>query len=379
MADPPSGVADVREVLTLARRDRSAAGKALAELGADEQLALVLDAPVGSRAELLDLVPTPELVVPRLPEAEFCFTVKALGVESATWLLEYATREQMVAALDLDIWDGQTADPAKLGTWIDALAETSDESLLSKGLGIDPELMVLYLKRVVAVVQKPDDAEGWDPPAGGQTLDGQFYVCALREDDDLASLLHLLRVFFQGDYWTYFRLLQGVIWELPTENEEWALRWRAGRLEDMGFPRWEEAMHLYAHLRPEERAAIPESRSALQISEWHLPVWIPTLPEGADSRHLVFRTLSRMEAEERRGAFYAFVAIANQVAVADRMELSDLETTPRAIDKAALWISRGLEYVARENALADDEVLRRLPMQRLFQVGVNLDPDAARG
>ena len=242
MQDPLALRSDARRILALARRDRAAAEKALAELSVEEQVAVVCDAPVQHRAELLGLVPAPEHVIPLLPEAEFCFTVKASGLESATWILEYATPEQVVASLDLDAWSGHVPDCASLDAWLDALAETSDRALLRSLHAIDPELLVIYLRGRVTVIQKPNDDEGWQPPEGGQTLEGQFYFVALRDNDDIAALLRLLHLLFQHDYWTYFRMLQGVIWELESANQEWARRWRIGRLEDLGFPPWEEAM-----------------------------------------------------------------------------------------------------------------------------------------
>ncbi len=380
MADPPTPGPEGRSLLALARRDRAAAAEAFRALEIDAQVELVCSAPVGQRAELLDLAPSPESLVPRLPEAELCFTVKAVGLESAAWLLEHATPEQIVTSLDLDAWTGLAPDRPKLQAWVDALTTTGDETLLAAVRALDPELLVLHLKERVAVFQKPDDAdsEGWQPPEGGRTLEGQFHLVALREGDDLADTLRLLQVLFQNDYWTYFRLMQGVVWELPTETEEWALRWRTGRLEDLGFPSWEDAMRLYGHLPDAERSALPEGGAALDVPEWHMPVWVPPLPEGADSRHLVFRAVANLAPEERRAAFYAFVAVANQVAVADRMELSDVETTPKAIEKAARWISRGLEHVARENDTDPASVLRRVSLERLFRVGANLDPASAR-
>jgi hypothetical protein len=378
MPDLPSSLTGAHGVLELAREDRAAAAKAVAELDLDAQVALVCDAPVGRRGQLLDLAPAPEQVVPRLPEAELCFTVKAVGLESASWLLELATPEQIVASLDLDAWTGPDPDVAKLDAWLEAMAAISDDALHRALSALDPELLVLYIGARVAVFQKPDDDEGWDPPEGSRTLDGQFHLAALRDGDDLAGILHTLDLLFQRDYWTYFRLLQGGIWELPTENAEWALRWRTGRLRDLGFPDFDEAMALYRYLAPEERGAAPEGPPALHVPEWHLPVWIPALPEGADSAHLLFRTLARLAPEERRAAFFAFVAVANKLAVADRMELSDAETTPRAVEKAAIWISRGLEHVASENSLDAETVLRRATLERLFRVGANLDPEAAR-
>jgi hypothetical protein len=378
MQDPLALRSDARRILALARRDRAAAGRAMEGLSLEEQVAVVCDAPVQRRAELLDLAPAPERLIPVLPEAEFCFTVKAIGIESATWILEYATPEQLVASLDLDAWSGHVPDRAGLDTWLDALAETSDPALLRSVDAIDPELLALYLRGRVAVIRKPEDDEGWQPPQGAQTLEGQFYFVALRENDDVAAVLRLLHLLFSNDYWTYFRMMQAVIWELESENQEWARRWRIGRLEDLGFPPWEEAMSLYGYLRPEQRAAIGDAVDALDISEWHLPVWMTSLPEGRDSRHSIFRTIAKLSAEERRAAFFAFVAIANKVAVADQMDLSDAETTPKAIEKAAVWISKGLEHVAAENALDATHVMRRVPLERLFRVGANLDPERAR-
>ena len=81
MPDPRLPLDAVRDVLELARRDRVAAGKRVAELPIEEQLALVCDAPVSRRRLLLDLLPAPERVVPLIPEAELVFTVKAIGLD----------------------------------------------------------------------------------------------------------------------------------------------------------------------------------------------------------------------------------------------------------------------------------------------------------
>src|SRR5262245_62524185 len=107
----------VRDVLELARRDREAAAAAVAALPVEEQLALVCDAPVARRRELLDLLPEPELVVPLVPEAELVFTLKAIGPGEAAWILEVATPEQVTACLDLDAWRGTELDRALLDGW----------------------------------------------------------------------------------------------------------------------------------------------------------------------------------------------------------------------------------------------------------------------
>jgi hypothetical protein len=377
MATRPALPPDPKRILEIARSDRGAAARALAELSLEQQVAVVCEAPIAHRAELLNLVPFPENVIPQIPEAEFCFTVKAIGLADAPWLLEYATPEQIVACIDLDGWTGLTPDRETLDAWMDALADTSAESFLRSVRTVDPEVVVLYLRNRILVVQKPDEKEGWDPPEGSQTLDGQFYVTARDEDDDLDAIDKMLRGLFEQDYWTYFRMMQGAIWELDSTNEEWAQRWRTGRLEDMGFPPWDEAMNIYRFIEIDERAAIPEGIRPLDVGEWHLPLWLPNLPTTADSRHAIFRAIPLLEDSERRSAFYAFVASANKVAVADQMKLSDAEFAPRAIDKAARFISAGLEHIAAAHRIEAVEVIRRVPMEHLFRVGANLDPERA--
>jgi hypothetical protein len=381
MTDRRLPVDPLRDLLELARRDRAAAGKRVAELPIEEQLALVCDAPVSRRRQILDLLPAPERIVPLIPEAELVFTLKAIGLDEASWILEVATPDQVSACLDLDAWKGTSLDPNALDLWMAALAEIEDEPLVRHLQAIDPELTVLYLKDHAEVLLKPPDSEdaGFEPPPGAQTLDGQFYLVAKREGDDLAPLLRMLQALFQGDYWAYFRLLQGAIWELPTESEEWAQRWRSGRLEDLGFPPWDEAMAIYRFVPAAERDRLPAEAPAREVDVWRMPVWIPSLPAGRAARYLVFRAIGDLEEEARRAAFHELVALANKVAVADRMDLADAASTPTAIEKAARWVSCGIEHVAAANALGAAEVLRRLPMERLFRVGASLDPKTAKG
>ena len=137
-------------------------------------------------------------------------------------------------------------------------------------------------------------------------------------------------------------------------------------------------MDIYRFLPPSERAALPEDARPLDVGEWHLPVWIPSLPARHDAEQLIFRTIALLEDDERRACLYAFIAIANELAVADRMPLGDAESTPQAIEKAAHFISEGLAFVSAENRLEAVEVLRRVPLGRLFRVGANLDPERAR-
>jgi hypothetical protein len=368
----PELPAEARRLLALARQDADAARNALATLAVDEQVALVCETPTARRAELLDLLRAPEQVVPRLPEAELCFTVKAIGLADAGWLLAHATDEQIQSCVDLDAWGADDIpDHERLSAWLGAFLEGGDEALLRAVHAIDAELLMLWLADRLEAHLKPNDDPGWQPPVGGRTLEGQFYVVALRSGDDLEDAMRVLQLLFEDDYWLYFRLLQSVSWESAPDNEEFALRWRTGRLQDLGFPPREEALAIYAPPRPQELEALPEAPLP-GVGEWHLPVWMPELPAAADPRLSLLQAAAELDDAGRRSFFYAFVALANQVAVADRLPLGDAESLPQAIDKVARTASAGLDWLAEKHGLAPTELLRRAPLVRLFRIGHRL-------
>ncbi len=366
-----------KQVLDIARRDKKAAETLLGTLSLDDQVVVVCETPLASRAKMLELSPVPEELIPLIPEAELCFTVKAVGVMDGSWILEHATPEQLVACADLDVWSGITPNFDSLDSWLSIFAESGDATLLSAARCLDAELWVLYLRDRIYVDLKPGEQEGWQAPVGAQSLDGQFYFTAKRASDDVAAIQQLLQNVFQSDYWLYFRVMQGVMWELDSDLEEWAARWRTGRLEDLGFPSWDESMRIYGFIRPDQRAELPDRAVSLDALDAHLPVWMPPLPAASDAKHAVFRAAAELDSEERRAFYFEFIALSNKLAIADGRPLGDPDTLPSSIEKVADLASGALEYLAQEHALGLADVVRGTSLERLFRVGANLDRVAA--
>jgi hypothetical protein len=377
MADPLDTRITPRQIISLSRKNKREAAAIVSSLSTEDQVALICETPLARRATMLELVDQPEDLIPLIPHAELCFTVKAVGLTDGSWILEHATNDQLVACADLDSWNGIVPDVDSLGSWLEVIAEAGEETLLRAGQCIDAELWVLYLRDRIWVELMPNDDQSWQPPEGGQTLDGQFYFIARKLSDDAAAIKQLLQVLFQSDYWLYFRVLQGVNWEMDSDLEEWAIRWRTGRLQDLGFPSWDESMRIYGFVRPDQRAELPEEAIALDAVGWDLPVWMPRLPATRDAKHAVFRAAAELDAGERRSFFYGFIALSNKLAMADGLALGDIETLPKAIEKVAVLASLGLEFIAGERNLDLASVVRRIDLERLFRVGANLDRTAA--
>jgi len=376
----PAQSDEAARLLSLARHDRDAALEAVAARSIEEQVALVCETPVGRRAAMLDLLPTPEAVIPRMPEAELCFTVKAIAPSQAGWIVEHATADQLVSCVDLDAWTLRGFDGDRFRQWWLATAEAGPETMVRWFKALDPELMVLELAERIVVALKPNDAteaESWLPPEGAQTLEGVFYFAAKRPDDDLAELTVLLRSLFEASYWDYFRLMQAAIHELPSETEEYARRWRAGRLEDLGFPPREEAAALFARPVGDAAAGLPDEGPVLDVGGWNLPVWFPKVPLALDSEHAVLAAAANLPDAARQAFLYRLLAVANKVAVAYDLPLSDVESVPTAIDEAVRMTSRGLEELAARHGARGEDVLRRVSLEHLFRVGAAFFPEKA--
>ncbi|MBW2295950.1 MAG: hypothetical protein JRG94_27240 [Deltaproteobacteria bacterium] len=113
MPDPLETRPDPRKIIALARKDKREAAAMITGLSIEDQVALVCETPLARRATMLELVDEPEAVIPLIPPAELCFTVKAVGLTDGSWILEHATNDQLVACADLDSWKG--AVPAQPG------------------------------------------------------------------------------------------------------------------------------------------------------------------------------------------------------------------------------------------------------------------------
>ena len=376
MATLPVLPPETRRLLELARSDRAAAREALAELTPEAQTALLLETPVSRRVALLDLVDEPERVVPGLPPADLCLLARSIGLEEAGWLLACATDEQIRGSLDLDAWKGTLPDLRRFGEWLAALADGGEESLLRVARSVDFEVLVLQLRERAWLNMKSNE-DDWEPPDGGLTVDGVFYLVPRAATDDLSDLMGLLRALFANDYWTYFRLVQGGLWELDLESQEWAHRWRRGRLQDLGFPDLEDAKRIYSFLRADRRSELPlapQSTAAEPDVDVILAVSVP-LPTVDDSEHALFRAMAELGEAERGPARSAFLTLANRVAMADELPLGEPETLDSVLEKAARVASRGLEYLAREHVLTGPDVLRRVSVEHLFRLGHSLEPE----
>jgi uncharacterized protein DUF6178 len=356
-------LADGVALLRLGRSDRAAAKARLRELGASELAAACQELRPEARGEFLMLVDRPEEVVPLLSEAELVQTVRAGGMSDAAWLLEIATPEQRVACFDLDCWATNELVVPRVEEWLDALMEAGRPTLLNGLQEMDLEVLILALRAEtqLTIVGKEDE-----PPPGHYTPDGVVYF-GFADGASPARVTEITGALHEHDPALYWRLVYGFLFEPAADCEEDALRWRTNRLQDLGFPDREQAMRVYRPL-PTEKVAewTPPASSGALVGAISLPRQL----RGS----LLGEALMALPIERAADVLGYVLGVANSLAVADGLSLSDSESVPRALEKAVRGIDAGLRELARTRAQPPEQILDHTAPLDLFRVGATADP-----
>jgi len=305
--------------------------------------------------------------VPLLPEAEFASTVRSSGIEESGWLLEFASPEQRIAALDLDCWEDSRFSPSRLFEWIDAMIEAGPETLAACFDELDPELWVLAMKQMgdFSVL-----GLGVVPPGEGATEDGMVFYCAhsAESEDRIREILSTALYYAPAHYW---RLVYGAILESTAESEWLAARWQQNRLGDLGFPAREQAMRACKPLEIDETRML-ELRGETEPNALVTNAsQVPTQLSGS----LVGRALAELPAQRLNEVMSDILVVANALAVADRLLLAEHETIEQSFAKALRGIDRGLAELARAKNQSLGRVLDATPPLDLFRVGATLDSE----
>ena len=356
-------MADGVALLRLGRSDRAAARARLRELAPEEIASLCQELRPEARNEFLDLVERPEQVVPLLPEAELVHTVRAGGMTEAAWLLELATPEQRVACFDLDCWNGNTLAVPRVQEWLDALIEAGRPTLVKALNEIDLELLILALRAEarIAVVGKEDV-----PPDGWFTPDGVVYFGV--PSDQSPERVHEIAQSLAGESPAlYWRMVYGALFESPAECEEEALHWRSVRLSDLGFPDREQAMRVYRPLAPER---VTDWTPPAESSQLVAAISLPRQLRGS----LLGEALSKLPEHQAADVLGYVLGVANSLAVADGLSLSEPDSVPRALEKAVRGIDAGLRELARARSQPPERILERTTPLDLFRVAATADP-----
>jgi hypothetical protein len=349
-----------------------------------------------------------------LPGDELYYVIHEVGLRDAGDILAEATPEQLQVVLDFAIWERDQVEPEALADWAEAMAAAPIDRIGAWMEGLDSELVGLLLRRGARIYDltlegPPDEPEGTFFP----TPDGFFLldVVGLRhhrddESGDAAAapaplapdgddeeetsarvLVRLVDAFYRTDKDLARRMLVGARSEMDAELEESALRWRHGRMADLGFADYYDALEVYRELDPatvqlRDEAATPRARrgsprpaaaEAGHGADTALRVPTALAERLADTGGSPFaRAAHQLAGEDLDQLRAALVALTNMVLAADRVTPGDDTAVGAVLERMSATLDVAVERLAAGDDARGAEALRSIPLIRLFRLGVSV-------
>ncbi len=240
-------------ILKLAKEDPRRAEAQWHGLSRPERLRTVLAARGVERERLIVLAADSQALTQELPPDEFAATVLEVGPEDAGALIELCSDEQLTYLLDLTGWRRESFAPERYQVWLPMIMDAGARRLQRWLASTDLEVLALLLRHWVRIVKFLPSQEQQEPPdeLPEFTIDGVYYFEFVNPQTQgfVAQVLVLLKSELSD---LYYETLETALWEQASELEEYATRWRTGRLADHGFPTRLEALELWATPAPGE-------------------------------------------------------------------------------------------------------------------------------
>ncbi len=339
--------------------------------------------PPRQRLDTILSTPGAANLVPRISVEDFYYLIKDLGVEDSAELLGLASAQQIRGCLDFDVWERDQVVSSRLLRWLRILSgELLPAHFARAAHAIDLELLALLYARFCRIY---DQTLGEGPPEDSDltrhNTPDTFYVIEIDAEPETAQVLEqILDRLYAADASLGRRLVLEAKWGLPSELEESSYRWRSGRMSDLGFIEYFEAVEVYRPLDPYvEREAGRSGPRPVATCQDDTVVLPAVFASSFDSDTFFSRTLEGLEDTslvENLGA--ALLALLNRILAADRIDPADIDGVRQTIARAHDTLSLGLEFLADGDLDRSVQVLTEYTLTRIFRVGFSLTVDLSR-
>jgi hypothetical protein len=293
-------------------------------------------------------------------------------------LLELAAPQQIRTVLDLDCWDKDALHSVRVLEWLEALQRSGSQVFLRALQVLDIEVLIATFHKYLRVHATLPPEEVDEPESYDEAQANELYQVELVEPDHPlnAQALRLLSFLRMVDLDFYLGLMQGIMWGQESELEEWAYRWKSGRLQDEGFPDYYEALETYTLIELEPLLPAPESSPSL-----------PGMPESAEvtglvpgyawsltpSGSLLSQALaSELSVETQERLCWEMVSLCNRELVIDQVDFADAAAVRISLWRVHAYLNIGLEYLSSRQAQPLASVLSAYALRFIYQVGYTL-------
>ena len=355
----------------------------LPEFSVAEQAAQLVQLEAKERQEVLLSAKNGVALARALSSETLLYTLKEIGLPDAVGLLAMASPEQVRDMLDLDCWRKDSLDAGRLTNWLLLLNESGSGKLAEWILHADIELLVLLIQRHFEVVRKVDIEEEPDFDESKYFTFDEQYLLRFRGESEpiLYLLLEQLRTL---DYRRYLHALENSLFELESGLEEQAFRWRAARLEDRGYPQYEEAQALFRFLPPDSivpphpppheggmGGAYQRSPDTLHLAAGDDAITPPdhALALLAGPTSFFSQVLASLPRRTIAQIGQELAYLTNNIVTAEARDTGEVSEIRRCVGMAHDYVNIGLSYAAKEDETVARELLQTTQIRPFFQTG----------
>jgi hypothetical protein len=298
----------------------------------------------------------PHAIVSALPPIDLLAAIREADDEQRVELLSLMSAEQYVGVVDLACWRAGAFDRGALAALISPALDSGRDAAVRLFQSLEGELRTLLLKPHVVVhlrEEKDDDFEVEEGSELFECVDGRYAVELPRPDEVPREIRQILAALLDRPFEEYMPELECLRWDLPSDLEESAARWRAGRLADFGYATREEGVAALAPKSPEAlRGRIEKGEvSPRACDEAALPALYGRCLGGAALLDAALERATRFAERDPTGRAALLPAelgaAVNLFLCGARFELSDLEEAARGIRLARDLLALGLGAVSR--------------------------------
>ncbi len=331
-------------------------------------------------------------VLQELPIETLYLALKDADNEVTQWFMENALPAQVQGLIDIDCWAGSEFLPERGAIFFREITQLHPIKIREYMKDLDPEYIVRILLEFCQVLDY-DHSEPLDFPEKSFLLtpDNKYVLFLKTEAPDIREMLYQwLNKFSAGNLDLMRRHLESCKWEQISDLEEFSYQIKKGRIEDMGFVDYHEAISLYAHGNArklkEELIQNPISKSTKmrahsmkegleegseEVNPFSPEEWLPqVIAEPIFSDGFLAKALAEVkDPQTREILLQEILRTLNAGLAADGALHGDLDTIGKNTKRGRLYMDLGLSYLSQGQAEQGANWLETQPLMQVYRLG----------
>lgn len=321
-------------------------------------------------------MPDAQAAVQALAPVEYTILVKA-SPETRPALLELANANQIRTVLDLDCWDKDNLKTLQVINWLEELQRSGDDVLTSTLMTLDAELLIATFRNHIRIHATLPFEEEDEPISYDEIVANELYRIEFLDQESMANerIQRLLNALRMSNLDFYHNLMQNIMWGQDSEAEEWAYRWKSGRLQDEGFPDYYDALETYHLVDLEHPLPSSTETSAPGIPEGiEASGIIPSYAWGIIPSGSLFDQagMGDLPSETQERLCLEMVYLCNRELVISQVDFTDTQAVHTSLSRVHAYLNLGIEYLNNHDVQQFPSLLTSNSLQSIFDLGFTL-------